>query len=974
MTHPAFELLRTNRIPTLNLSLEEYRHKNTKARHLHLAADDPNNAFLAAFLTVPMDSTGVAHILEHTSLCGSRRYPVRDPFFMMIRRSLNTFMNALTSSDWTAYPFASQNKKDFTNLLQVYLDAVFFPRLDELDFAQEGHRVEFENPTDPNSPLVYKGIVYNEMKGAMSSPVRALWHKVYEVLYPSVTYHYNSGGDPDRIPDLSWEQLKQFHASHYHPSNAVLMTYGDTPAAAHQEMMEECALKHFQKQDLNLGIPDEQRYAEPQYVTAEYALDGEEDTSRKTHIVSAWLLQRSTDPREVMNLLLLNGVLLNNSAAPLLYALETTSLGTAPSPLCGVDTSNHEMTFGCGLEGSEPEHAAAVEELILSVLRKVAAEGVPQDQVEAVLHQIELSQREITGDHFPYGLNLMLNALSPVLHGGDAYETLHIDPYIEALREDIRDPEFIKGLVKRMLLDNPHRVQVVMKPDTTLSERKGEVEKARLETIRAALGEDDKQFILQRAQQLQERQGRDEDPELLPKVGLEDVPPQLPIAEGEAGTVDGTPVPLMHFAQGTNGMVYQQLVVDLPALDEDLIDLLPLFCDAVTEVGVGERDYLQTQHWQSAVTGGIGARAQVRGSVSDLSAYRSIFVLSGKALARNQGALSEILTETFHRARFDELSRLRELVAQLRGDVESSITGRGSGLAMSAACSTMNATGAAAYRWSGLRFIKQIKALDDALEDDAALQAFAAKLERLRDIFIQAPRQFLLISEAQYRTEFENSVAQCWAAYPQPAAGGGPFSLEVTPTQVRQGWRTSTPVHFCAKAYPTVPYTHPDAPALRILGTFLRNGYLHRAIREQGGAYGGGAGYDQDTGSFRFYSYRDPRLSETLADFDRSLEWLLETSHHPRSLEEAILETISRIDRPASPAGEAKSAFFGRLHGRTPELRREFRQRVLQVSLDDLQRAAQTWLAPERASVAVVSNANSLEKEGEQLGLELLNI
>ncbi len=229
--HPAFVAIRQQNIESLNIRVEQYEHKKTGAVHYHLASDNSENVFLVALRTVPQDSTGVAHILEHTALCGSKRFPVRDPFFMMLRRSLNTFMNAFTSSDWTAYPFASQNRKDFDNLLQVYLDAVFFSRLDPLDFAQEGHRVEFAEPGNPDSELVFKGVVFNEMKGAMSSISSALWSKMCEHLFPTSTYHYNSGGDPQHIPDLSYEQLQAFYRSHYHPSNAIFMTFGDIEAS-----------------------------------------------------------------------------------------------------------------------------------------------------------------------------------------------------------------------------------------------------------------------------------------------------------------------------------------------------------------------------------------------------------------------------------------------------------------------------------------------------------------------------------------------------------------------------------------------------------------------------------------------------------------------------------------------------------------------------------------------------------------------
>ncbi|MFV0278624.1 MAG: insulinase family protein, partial [Parahaliea sp.] len=338
-THPAFEAVRQVDIESLNLRVEEYRHRATGAVHYHLCADNAENVFLVALRTVPMDSTGVAHILEHTALCGSERYPVRDPFFMMLRRSLNTFMNAFTSSDWTAYPFASQNRKDFNNLLDVYLDAVFFSRLEALDFAQEGHRVEFEQAGDNNSPLVFKGVVFNEMKGAMSSVSSVLWQTLCEHLFPSTTYHYNSGGDPEHIPDLSYEQLRAFYRSHYHPGNAIFMTFGDIPAGEHHAAFEERALRHFQRQDLRIAVPPEQRLAAPLRVNRPYAFDDSGPNERKTHIVVGWMLGDSTDLLQMLRAQLLSSVLIDNSASPLMQALETSDLGQAPSPLCGLEDS-----------------------------------------------------------------------------------------------------------------------------------------------------------------------------------------------------------------------------------------------------------------------------------------------------------------------------------------------------------------------------------------------------------------------------------------------------------------------------------------------------------------------------------------------------------------------------------------------------------------------------------------------------------
>ena len=968
MSHPAFTLVRQAPISSLKIVVEEYRHLVTNARHLHLAAEDNNNAFLVAFLTVPQDSTGVAHILEHTTLCGSRRYPVRDPFFMMIRRSLNTFMNAFTSSDWTAYPFASQSAKDFDNLLQVYLDAVFFPNLHELDFAQEGHRLEFEQPDDPKTALVYKGVVFNEMKGAMSSPIQRLLQMVHSYLFPTITYHYSSGGDPQEIPKLTPDQLRAFHASHYHPSNAIFMTYGDRPAAKHQQLFEECALKYFSALELNLAVPDEQRYDSPQHRVSYYPIESQEVTTNKTHIVLAWLLGRSTDLPTVMNASLLAGVLLNHSASPLRQALETTSLGTAPSPLCGLDDNTREASFMCGLEGSNLEQAAEVEAMILQVLETVAAQGIPLDQVESVLHQIELSQREITGDHFPYGLHLLVNVLSPMIHDGDPVAFLDIDPALVALRENCQDPNFIPNLVRRLLLDNPHRVRVVMAPDSQLAAQQLAQERAQLATLQAKLSADEQNQIIAQAAALQARQHQQDDPELLPKVGLADVPGDLKIPEGKAEVI-ANHLPVTWFTQGTNGMVYQNIVVELPPLAEDLVEILPLFCDCLTEVGCGAKNYLAMAAWQAAVTGGIQARISMRSSISDLQTVRTVLSLSGKALARNQQELATLLQTTLEQARFDELPRLRELMAQLRADGENSVTGRGHHLAMAAASSKVNPVGYLNHRWHGLVGLQALKNLDNALKNEAELAKFANRLEQIRSQLQTASRQWVVVSEAEPQAAIATSLAQL-NEQPHFVAKSAQFQPAPISDTVKQAWSTHTQVNFCAQVYPTVPGSHPDAPALMVLADFLRNGYLHRALRERGGAYGGGANYDGNTGTFRFYSYRDPRLIETLADFEQAIVWLQNTSDEPRALEEAILGVIARLDRPGSPAGEAINSFFSNLHGRTPAQRREFRRQILQVKMTDLTRIAQTYLLAQRANIAVLSDAKTLAQLPKEIGLE----
>jgi len=971
-SHAAFEHLRSQTIDSLNLRVEEYQHKVTGAQHIHLASDNPENVFLVALRTVPQDSRGVAHILEHTALCGSEKYPVRDPFFMMIRRSLNTFMNAFTSPDWTAYPFASQNRKDFDNLLDVYLDAVFFSRLDELDFAQEGHRLEFKEPDNPDSPLTFKGVVFNEMKGAMSSVPAQLWQSLCRYLFPTTTYHHNSGGDPEHIPDLTYEQLKEFYRTHYHPSNAIFMTYGDIPAAEHQAKFEAKALHRFKRLDDVIAVGEEKRYHAPIAVEEAYPLEEGEDPTHKTHVVMGWLLGNITDLDQTLESQLMTAVLLDNSASPLLHALETSDLGQAPSPLCGLDDSQYELAFGCGLEGCQLEKVPEVEQLILGTLERVAEEGVPQELIDSALHQLELQQREVGGDGFPYGLQLIMNSLPAATHRADPIALLDLDSALVKLREKVKDPDFIPSLVRRWLLDNPHRLRLTLRPDSQFTRRALEAEQKRLADINAKLTEDDRQWIVQRAKALQERQVQKDDDSILPKVGLEDIPKTMAYVEGSRETLDPkNPAsdPLRRYGAGTNGLVYEQVTCKLPDISEEEQPLLPLYCNALTEVGLGNLDYLEAQRWQASAVGGISASATVRGTTDDVQNIDAYFSLGSKALNRNAGAMNELLRATLTEPRFDEHNRLKELVSQMRARREQSITGNGHSLAMLAACAGMAPSAHLTHRIGGLEGIAHLKRLDQALKDGESLKAYAAQLEGIHARLRVAPREFLLIGEPHQLDELRDTVQSHWPSEP-PVADFRSFGLPPVHEPVREGWLTNTQVNFCAQAYPTVPSEHPDAAALTVLAGFLRNGYLHRTIREQGGAYGGGASQDNNIAAFRFFSYRDPRLADTLKDFEAAVDWLLSSEHEWQPLEEAILGVVSSLDKPASPAGEARQTYQAELFGRTREKRETFRNRVLGVTLADIQRVANDYLKPERASTAVVSHSGE-RAVLESLGLEL---
>lgn len=957
--HPAFEHLRSRGIPVLNLTVHEFRHQKTGAMHFHLAAPHDENVFMLAFRTMPMDSTGVAHILEHTVLCGSERYPVRDPFFLMTRRSLNTFMNAFTTNDYTAYPFATQNRKDFYNLLDIYLDAAFFPRLDELDFAQEGHRLEFTDPDDPESDLRFAGVVYNEMKGDSSSSISVLYENLKSALFPTTTYHYNSGGDPKDIPGLGHDELLGFYRSHYHPGNAIFMTFGNLDPHDLQEEFETRALHRFDHFDQRLEVPREKRYQEPVRQTAPYMANN--DTGQ-THIVMGWLLGLNTDLEMLLKCNLVSDVLLETSASPLRMALEETDLGTSVSPLCGVEESNHEMSFMCGLAGSESDHADAVEKLIMDTLENVATNGVPIERLEAVLDQLELHQREIGGDGMPYGLQLISSCMAAAIHRGDPIGLLDLDPALEKLRRDIRDPEFIKQATRELLIDNPHRVRLVLYPDADLERRSHAKGKATLDAIKASMDEGRKRQLLLQQERLKERQNREEDLGMLPRVGLDDIPVDIRIPVGDSHEAGGKKR-LTTFVAGTNRIVYHQVVTQLDTLPSELLDCLPLYNQLASEVGSAGRDFLETQHLQHSLTGGLSIFTTVRAAIDDVDKATAHLTWSSRTVARKAGDMVDLLRDTSLAPRFDELNRLRDLISQMKAGRLAGIANSGHIYAMSAAASGLRRVSWLQHQLTGLPGLCRLITLDTELGNSDKIAEFAHSLERLHRLIGACGKQFLVVSDEDCLPAAIDAVESAWKGDAQgnPATD---FNISSGQSPADQAWLINTQVNFCAMAIPTVPENHQDAAPLTVLAGVLGNCYLHGAIREQGGAYGAGAGHDTANGVFRFFSYRDPNIMSTFDAFRRSIDWAIAGNAERSHIEEAILGIVSSIDAPGSPAGEARQAFHNGLFGRDAEHRRRVRKRILEVSPDDVKRVACHYLQAEGARAVVTNEAGKRDLPG----------
>ena len=954
-----FNLKEQKYIPLLGLNAQIYNESEFNCKHVHLDADSDEKVFMVAFRTIPEDSTGVAHILEHTALCGSKKYPVRDPFFMMIRRSLNTFMNAFTSSDWTAYPFATLNKKDFDNLLGVYLDSSFFPNLDGLDFAQEGHRLEFKEKNNPESEIEIKGVVYNEMKGAMSSITSQLWHGMSRHLYSSSTYKHNSGGDPENIIDLTHEDLVNFHKKHYHPSNATFFTFGKLDPEEIQNFIKTNVLDSFSPSDDVVGVKNEERLSAPKTISDFYnPQPGDEDNH---HVVISWLLNESHNPVELLETYLMSNILLDNSASPLRKALEGSKLGTSPSPLTGLEADQKELVFAAGLEGVSANKHFEVEELIVNCLKSLIEDGVPEDLIHSSLHQLEIRQREITGSGMPFGLQIMLNCLPACIHNDNPLEILDLDNAFNTIKENLKSENYIESLIEKNLISNSHRLNYSLIPDTEFNRKNEEKIQQKVIEKTRDLSHKDKEDIIQLANDLESRQNAHDDPEILPKVTKDDIPQSRTYA---TPVISSNNTNSSYFYKtGTNGIVYHSMLFPCDALNQNELKVASLFTSTLTDIGLGEDSYEDIQKYQSSITGGISA-SFVTLPNKDNDSYKLALKVSSKSLEKNDLLMQDLILKTVNESSFLEQNRIKELLEFISADNEKSVIQNGHILSMGNAASQISTIAATNDLTSGLQFIHNTNNLSRQINDENEFKLYLDTLHSIKNKLSSDPNYIFTASSLDINDLKLNTIFKS-------ASINFNNQSFVDRQDSSIGWITGSQVCFCAEAFPSVDSKHEDAPALTILGTVLRNGYLHSAIREKGGAYGSGAAQDSNNKVFKFFSYRDPKCSETFEEFQKSRDWSLK-GISAEQLEEGILGVISSIDKPLSPYGEAMSDFMNELDNKTQDERLLFRSRVKECTLSDLAKVSEKYLFND-SKKSVIAGENFI-KELTDLGFAIKNI
>jgi Zn-dependent M16 (insulinase) family peptidase len=706
-------------LTSIDSVLIELIHKGTKARHIHIANKDTENTFGVFFRTVPNDSSGVAHILEHTVLCGSSKFAVRDPFFSMIKRSLSTFMNAFTASDWTMYPFSTQNRKDYYNLMDVYLDAAFFPNIDALSFKQEGHRLELVKTDSKEDELEYKGVVYNEMKGAMSSPGQVLSRALLASLYPDTTYSNNSGGEPADIPKLTHEELKAFHAKYYHPTNSYFYTYGSFPLEETLAILSEKVLDKFDYLKIDSAVPAQPRWDGPKEQLETYAYSDPEDIDQKYQACVAWLTCDVKDSFGILVLTILEQILLGNSASPLRKALIDSNLGSALSDATGFDADNRDTMFACGLKNIAKESIPQVEKIIVSTLKQVAKEGIDQQLIDSAIHQIEFYRKEITNTPYPFGIKLLLSFAGTMIHDGDPVSCINIDEDLETLSNKIAQGGFLEERILHYFIENPHRVLFTLAPDNRLEKNQTIETKKELKAILAALKPADLEEIKKDSAALELLQESEEDLSSLPTLELSDVPPKIEIIK--ADQVQGVNFSTC-YDKATSGILYFTCPVGAGNIPTDLFPLIPFFTNAFTNSGTKKSTYSKIAEKMDLYTGGVSLSPFSGSYFSKGADSHSFLALQGKALDRNIGNLFDMIDEFVQEFGFGDHERLKSLLLQYQSGMESSIVSAGHRYAISLSARHLSKASHINELWHGIDQFQLIKKITGQLTTPESTQ------------------------------------------------------------------------------------------------------------------------------------------------------------------------------------------------------------------------------------------------------------
>ena len=959
VTHPHFTLITTQPLPDIHATGYLWRHNKTGAEVLHLATEDTHKAFCISFATPPTDDSGVAHIIEHSVLCGSRKYPSKEPFTELLKGSLHTFLNAMTYPDKTVYPVASQNDADFDNLMDVYLDAVFFPNLhhNPLILQQEGWHHHLPHIDDT---LIYKGVVYNEMKGAFSSPETVLAHAVQQSLFPDTCYAFESGGLPEAIVSLNQETFSQFHRDYYHPSNALAVCYGKMDIVAKLSHLDSY-FSQFERRSVPEAPLWQKPFEQPQQVRIQYAIAADEPKNKKTFLNMSFVTGDVGDVVNNMAFSILEEVLLGSNASPLRKALLASGLGSDVSG--GLADYTRQSFFDITLKNADPEDAEAFQQLVRQTLRELVADGISEDLVAAAFNKFAFAIKEAENQGaFPKGVLYALNALPRWMHHHEPFAVFQYTDHLAAVEQAVANG-ILERLIQEKLLDNPHAIVLIAEPQPDLQRQKECAEAEALQAFRNTLSDADCAQLVTQTAQLETYQlspDNPEDLEKIPLLTLSEVTPQA--ADYPLQQDCEHDITMLHYEAFTAGIDYVSYWFDMRGIVEQQLPYVGLLAQLLSNMRT-ERDDLDTlTNHINRYTGGLSFSTQVLPIDIQQQSYHVRLVVKGKSLNQHTAELLQLLHDIICHTRFDDLAKLKELLLKYKSRYEGQSVHHAHAIAMHRVYTYYSVAAQLEDVLYGRAFYQFVCDILANFEQ-RAMDVVDTLTTVAQQVF---QRHHLVVGytgSAKAYQVFRTLFADTARALPHCVVPE--VTLTQQPAIRNEGFTTAQAVNYVAKGFNFRLLQYANSGVLAVLRTILSYDYLWNHIRVQGGAYGAFAAFRR-TGDVVFGSYRDPNITETLTVFDAIPQYLSTFDVSVRELTKYILGTISTLDRPLTPSDQAHTAIVRYLTGITWDTLQKERTEVLHTTIADIRACAPLLAAVlSQDAYCVIGNRDQIQEVSE---------
>lgn len=926
-----------------------YKHNKTGARVCTIANDDSNKVFSIAFRTPPMNNGGLTHILEHSVLCGSKKYPVKDPFVELLKSSLNTFLNAFTFPDKTMYPCASQNDKDFKNLMSVYMDAVFYPQIyaHEEIFMQEGWHYHI---LDENEPIQYNGVVYNEMKGAFSDPQQILFRNLMHSLYPDTAYGFESGGDPAYIPDLTYEEFKEFHSKYYHPSNSYIFLYGNCDMEERLAWLDEAYLKDFEHIDFDTTIKYQKPFSKPIFQTGYYPMAKEVPLGNKSFLSYNVAFPTTLDPKLMIATSTLVDVLLNNPGAPLKQALIDANLGA--DVMAAFDDGLLQPILGIIVVNADEKREQEFIDLVDSTLKDILAKGLDHEALKSLINYQEFKVREAKFGQMPKGLEIEMSCLSSWLYDEEQpFSKLENLKYYQELREDIEKGYFEK-IIEDYILNNSHKSFAKLCPSYTCAEEKEKALNEKLANYKASLSKDELQALIEKNKALavyQSTPSTEEEIATLPKLELEDLNPNPEKLNCEklSGKFD-----TLFSDYFTNGIDYINYSFDLTGIAAKDLQNVKLLCDLYMNLSTADKSYFEINQWVQNYTGGITFTVTPYKNVKREA--RVNLGVSFSTLEKNVGVVSDLIYEIIFKTNFKDYKRLYERMNELNAGLEMSVANRGHVVSLIRASSYFDEASYLNDSISGIGYIDFIH--DLFVNFEARKEELADTLEGLVNKLFNQQRFILRFTGKKAALDQAMPVAEKF--YDALEKNAYRFSANYQPKLLNEGIKTQFDVNFVARAG---NYQAPFSGAMYVLNNALSLDYLWMQVRVHGGAYGCMLN-TQATGGIGFTSYRDPEIARTKQVYEDVVSYIENLNPSDEDLLKYKIGAIGGLDIVMHASDKGARAQSDYLAGNTYELQSKIRKEAINATAKDLVDLAPLFKeALSSNSLCVIGNANKVD-------------